>query len=288
MTRRLRVPLAALAALAVAVAGCAPAPLIFRVEPGLPSAAEPGRLDDYASAVRTLAGIMVAELGLPLPRDLTVIVYPSRAAYARGLPDMIELTPPQAGRTAKHSVGLGQHRRLFINDEALRGARPAARLGVVAHELTHVAQYELSGGRRGRSEQWLREGMAEWVAGWMIERLGEGTFLGERDAAVRALAQDRWALEAEPLGLEELGRPWGWEARRRRAGDHLPYRLAFLLTDALIRRHGLGSLLAYFRSFAEVDDRFGNFRRAFGLSLEVFESEALGRIRAELALDSDP
>ncbi len=47
------------------------------------------------------------------------------------------------------------------------------------------------------------------------------------------------------------------------AGDRLTYGIAFLLTDDLIRHRGFESLRAYFRAFADSDDRFGHFRRAF-------------------------
>lgn len=144
-----------------------------------------------------------------------------------------------------------------------------------------MAQYELSGGRRGSSEQWLREGMADWVACQVLERLGESTFAGERDAVLTAVALALPVLQGRPLDLIDLGRPLGWEARHLGLGDGPTYRFAFLLTDELIRRRGLPALLDYFRAFADSDDRFGNFQRAFGLSLREFEAEALIRVRAE-------
>ncbi|MBI3457933.1 MAG: hypothetical protein HY002_19320 [Candidatus Rokubacteria bacterium] len=153
---------------------------------------------------------------------------------------------------------------------------------MVTHELTHVAQYELSGGRRGHSEQWLREGMAEWVACWMLDRLGESTFFHERYQAGKAVALDLPALQSDPPDLVDLGRPGGWETRHLRSGDRITYRLAFLLTDELVRRHGFDRLIAYFRAFADSDDRFGHFQRTFGRSLREFEADALSRIRDEV------
>lgn len=242
-----------------------------------------GPLLSYESAVRVVAAIMVAEMGLPLPSRFTVFVYPSRTAYAEGLATSGRMPARRAEEIAAYSVGLGQHRRLFINDEALRGTCRRAWLAVVTHELTHSAQYELSGGRRGRSEQWLREGMADWVAARVLDRLGDTTFRAERSRVIGDIARMRPALGDESLDLVDLGQPRGWETRHLRAGDRRTYRLAFLVTDELIRRSGWARLVEYFRAFVDSDDRFDNFRQAFGLSLDEFERDALGRLRNALA-----
>ncbi len=237
--------------------------------------------------VRTISAVLVGELGLPLPSDFTVYVYPTRAAYAQGLSQLGQMPPDRARVVAGYSVGLSQDRRLFLNADALRDAPRSARVAIVAHELTHLAQYELAGGRRGRSEQWLREGMADWVACRVLERLGESTFPHERDQALRDVALDLHALDETPLDLVEPGRPRSWEARHLQAGDRLTYRLALLLTDDLIRRRGFDRLLAYFRAFAESNDRFGHFERAFSTSLVEFEHDALRRIRTELTASAE-
>lgn len=277
--------LLAIATLALLWAGCAAPPLVLRisVDPEAPASPRPaGALADYETAVRAVSALLTQELGMPLPREFTVFVYPSQWVYGEGLSDVGGFPPAQAMEIARYSAGLGQHRRLFINDAALRDVPRSVWLGILAHELTHVAQYELSGGRRGRSEQWLREGMADWVACWVVERLGAGTFREEWDRAWQAVAHALPALGEDPVDLVDLGRPHGWEMRHLRAGDRLTYRLAFLLTDELIQRHGFERVVAYFRAFGDSDDRFGNFRRAFGVSIQDFEAEALGRLRARL------
>ncbi len=266
-------------------AGCGRASLVLpvRLEPeALSAPARVGPITGYESAVRAIAAIIATELALPLPQLLTAFVYPTRAEYRQGLVRLAGVSPVRAAAIADDSVGLGHHRRLFINDEALRGAPRSDWLGVVAHELTHTTQYELSGGRRGRSEQWLREGMAEWVRFRVLERLGEDTFLSQRECALSAVARALPALWDDPPDLLALGSPPGWSARAVRSGDRLTYGLAFLLADDLIRHRGVESLRAYFRAFADSDDRFGHFRRAFGRSLAEFQFEALDRIGVEL------
>lgn len=225
---------------------------------------------------------MVGELALPLPRRFTVFIYLTHAEYTEGLVREGLVSGAPATKIAEYSVGVARSRRLLVNDEAFRGARRGAWLGVLAHELTHVAQYELSGGRRGRSEQWLREGMADWVAYTVLERLGEDTFRHQRQRALTAVVRALPAIQDEPRDLVVLGSPAGWAARSARSGRRPIYGLAFLLTDELIRRHGFQSLIAYFGGFVNSDDRFGHFQRAFGRSLEEFQSEALEQIRSEV------
>jgi hypothetical protein len=270
-----------LAAVVLLVAGCAGDPRVLAVHldtGALDGPARAGPLTDYTPAVRAIALVMTRDLGLPLPSAVTLFVYPSRQTYAQGLTDVGGLPAARAREVSGYSAGLGQHRRLFINEAVLGSRDPRVWLGVLAHELTHVVQYQLAGGRRGQSEQWLREGMADWVAGQVLERLGIATVRQQREEALRAVREELPRLRDEPLDLVALGEPRGWETRHLRSGDPLTYRLAFLLTDDLIRRRGLDRLLDYFSAFARSDDRFGHFLRAFGLSLAEFQASALQRV----------
>jgi hypothetical protein len=285
MPQRLRIAIAvSLAGLALLVAGCAADPRVLRVrlDPGaLEGPVRVGPLSEYPAAVRAISAVMARDLGLPLPSAVTLFVYPSREAYAYGLTDVGGIPAARAREISSYSAGLGQHRRLFINEAALGDRAPRVWLGVLAHELTHVVQYQLAGGRRGQSEQWLREGMADWVASQVLQRLGVATFRHEREEALRAVAGELPRLRDDPLDLVALGQPRGWETRHLRSGDRLTYRLAFLLTDDLIQRRGVDRLVDYFGAFAHSDDRFGHFQQAFGLALGEFEASALPRVSDE-------
>jgi hypothetical protein len=271
---------------AMLTAGCARETRVlqFWIAPDPPPVpAAPGDIVSYEEAVDTIAGIMVRELDIPLSGPLTVFVYPTREAYADGLVSTGGLAPEQAAKIAEYSIAVTEHGRLFVNDEDMRDLPRSTWLAMIAHELAHHAQYQLSGGRRGRSEQWLREGMADWVACQVLERLGHTTFRHERDLALREIAAAWSELASRPLDLVELGRPRGWEARHLEPDGHLVYRLALLLTDDLIRQHGWSRLLDYFRAFAESEERFDEFRRSFGASLEQFGADGLARLRNDLA-----
>lgn len=272
----------ALASLCLTVWGCARTPLIAPVQvTAAPVSVPAPYVTDYRSAVALISNIMVTELRLPLPGEVVVFVYPTREAYAEGLARHGRMSRARAAEIAAYSVGLGQPRRLFISDAGLRGKSRGVWLGVVAHELTHVAQYELSGGRRGRSEQWLREGMADWVAARVLERLGETTFGRRRNQALKAVARSLHPVDREPPDLARLGTPRGWETWNLYRPEAPSYRLAFLLTDLLIQQHGMDRMIAYFRAFARSNDRFGAFQDAFGVVLGDFAGEAVRRLAAE-------
>ncbi len=241
-----------------------------------------GEITNYEEAVRAITGIMVRELDMPLSGPLTVFVYATREAYAAALVSTEGLVPGQAAKIAAYSVAVTDHDRLFINDADMRDLPQREWLAIIAHELAHHAQYQLSGGRRGRSEQWLREGMADWVACRVLDRLGLTTFRDERERALHEIAIGWPEVARKRLDLVELGRPRGWEARHLQPDGHLVYRLAFLLTDDLIRQHRWSRLLDYFRAFAESDERFDEFQRAFGESLEQFGVDAFARLRHDL------
>jgi hypothetical protein len=261
------------AALAVAsVAGCGSGRLVLPITLG-PAASVPaderGR-DDHAAVVRGLAAMMAREHGLPFPEQVTVYVYSSRRVFEQGLIQDAHVSPVRAAELSDFAVGIGKRRQLLLNDE---GARGREWLRLIAHELCHVAQIELSEGE-GRAEQWLAEGMAEWVAFSVLERLGLDT-LAHRRAVSAAGIRNHAALAAARLDLESLGTPRGFTVRHLREGSLPTYQLAFLMADYLIAREGFDRVVGYFRLFGKSLDRRANFEQAFGQPLEAFEREVL-------------
>jgi hypothetical protein len=237
--------------------------------------------DDFSSheaAVRGVASLLSRDLGLPVPDRVMVYIYSSRAVFEQGLMTDGRLPAVRAAELSEFAIGVGKRRQLLLQDE---GGPPAARewLRLVAHELTHVAQIELAQGE-GRAEQWLAEGMAEWAAFSVLERLGLDT-LAQRRAAARGHVGEQAGLRQARLDLDTLGTPRGFTVRHLREGSLPTYQLAFLMTDSLIQRHGFGGLVEYYRSLAAGRGRYEAFRIAFGQSLEEFETEMLahfGRI----------
>ena len=241
--------------------------------------AAPVAARDLASdetAVRGIAAILSRELGLPVPTQFTVYLYSSARSFERGLVQDADVPPARAAELSAFAIGVGRRRQLLLNEE---GADPTRTewLRLIAHEMTHVCQIELAGSE-GRAAQWLAEGMAEWVAFTVLDRLQLDTLPNRREVARRGI-RNHAALLSAKLDLATLGTPRGFTVRHRREGSVPTYQLAFLMADYLIERHGFGRVVGYFRSFASNPDERENFERAFGETIEAFEREILGYLK---------
>ena len=268
-----------LAAATLAASGCAHGRTVVpvRVQPtvsALPAALGTLDVSSHEDTVRMVATVIVRDLALPLPETVMVYVYSSRQIFERGLIDDGQVSRVRAAELSDFAVGVGKRRQLLLHHESNVGRGEWVRL--VAHELSHVAQIELAEGE-GRAEQWLAEGMAEWVAFHVLERLHLDTVVRRRVVAIETV-RDHPAVVARRLDLETLGTPRGFTVRHLREGSHPTYQLAYLLTDYLIARDGFDRVVEYFRSFTKRGDRRANFAAAFGQSLDEFEQEALAHL----------
>ena len=231
-------------------------------------------LSSYEATVRTVAGVITRDLALPLPDTVMVYVYSSRQVFEQGLVDDGRVSRVRAAELSDFALGIGKRRQLLLHHEPNVGSAEWVRL--VAHELAHVSQIEMAEGE-GRAEQWLAEGMAEWVSFRVLERLRLDTVVRRRFIAVETVRRHP-PLLARRLDLETLGTPRGFTVRHLREGSQRTYQMAYLVTDYLIARDGLDSVVGYFRSFAQHVDRRANFQAAFGQSLAEFEQEAVAHL----------
>jgi hypothetical protein len=191
------------------------------------------------------------------------------------------VSPVQAAQLSDYAVGVGARGQVLLNDQPTdRTQREWLRL--IAHELTHVSQIELTGGE-GRGEQWLAEGMAEWVAFSTLEHLGLDTLERRRQAALAGIRSHATLLHGK-LELEAHGTPQGFTAWHLQEGSIPVYQLAFLITDYLIERRGFATIRTYFASFRHAGDRRRNFEAAFGTRLADFETDALVHLKTAAAL----
>jgi hypothetical protein len=272
------------AALLVAMtsfAGCGSGRLVlpFTIDPSAPALPpyDTAELVTHEDAIRGIAAILMRDLLLPMPPVFTAYVYSGRQGFERGLVTDAHVSPLRAAELSEFAVGIGKRRQLLLNDEG-GAARGREWFRLIAHELAHVSQIELAQGE-GRAEQWLAEGMAEWAAFNVLERLGLDTVVQRRGMAVAGI-RNHAALVAARLDLETLGNPRGFTVRHLREGSLPTYQLAFLMADYLITRDGFPRVVAYFRSFERKQDRHANFRDTFGQSLEQFELEVLGHLKS--------
>lgn len=231
----------------------------------MPPAARIGQIHDYRTAAVTIASVVDRDLGFG-SFPVTFRFYPGRAAFEAALLGA-GYDRTLAQRTARTMVAVGGHRGVLVNSDALEALEWPERVGLLAHEVGHSLQYELGGGKRGTSDQWLREGFADWLSVRVLEKLQNGS-------AGAILRQRRRALPAPGRStapaLGELVTFPQWVQAGERHGAAM-YALSFFAVDFLLKRHGLEAFVGYFKRFATSDDRVANFREAFGEDLESFE-----------------
>jgi hypothetical protein len=229
-------------------------------------------------AVDTVKTIITQDIGLPLPASVGVFIYDSREKFRQGLIDDAWVSPQGVEELAAFAVGLARPGRVLLNARAAKARVEWLRL--VAHELTHVAQFELAGDE-GRAEQWLAEGMSEHVAYQVLERMGVGATLAQHRMEAARRARNQTAFARARLDLETLGTPRGFTLRHQKEGSVETYHLAFLMVDYLIEREGFPQLI-YYLGRLSYEHRTRAFRVAFGQSLEEFEAEVLLHLQQSL------
>ena len=263
----------------VVVAGCGSGRLVLPVtiDPNTQTAPSDSRaLTNHERAVQGIAALLVRDLKLPMPERVTVFVYSTRQVFEQGLIRDANVSPVRAAELSDFAIGVGRRRQLLFNDEAY-DHRGREWLRLIAHELAHVSQIELAHGE-GRAEQWLAEGMAEWIAFNVLERLGLDTVKNRRDIASAGI-RTHAALVAAKLDLDTLGTPRGFTVRHLKEGSLPTYQLAFLMADYLITRDGFDRTVEYFRGFGQGGSRRETFRNAFHQTLEQFEGEVLAHLK---------
>ncbi|HSL19980.1 MAG TPA: hypothetical protein VK886_00495 [Vicinamibacterales bacterium] len=223
-------------------------------------------ISDYPVAAASIVEVLERDFGF---RRFPVAFYfcPDRQAFEEMLLDS-GYDAAFARQTARTMDAVGGYRRVLLNESALERQDWPGRVASLAHEVGHSLQYEWGGGQRRTSDQWLREGFAEWLAMRVMDRLGGVTYGQVRRQYADALRRTRRARSPR---LDEMVtfREWVELASRQ---DIAPYAQAFLSVDFLIERHGLPAVVDYFERFARDQDRESNFRAAFGENLAAFES----------------
>ena len=224
-------------------------------------------IEDYDTALVSIAALMTNDLRLP-DVQATLFFHRDRAAFRAAL-EANGYAPDAARVTAETLTAVSGRRSVLINEDALLDAPWPIRIALLAHELTHTLQYEWAGGPRGTSDQWLREGFAEWVEVQALTRFGFTTPTRAR-ATVMGRIRDAGGRQAFPP-LSGMVTFADWVALAQRFDQEALYGHAWLAADFLIERHGVVAVIAYFERFARSDDRLANFRDAFGEDVSQFE-----------------
>ena len=225
-------------------------------------------IDTYESAVVSIAAILERDLHLPAIQA-SLYFYADRTAFQQAL-ELDGYEPAFARDAAATLSGIAGFRRVILNDANLRWLEWPNRVALLAHELTHTVQYEFSRGRRSTSEQWLREGFAEWVEVYVMDVLDFTTWNQARAIAAQRV-RDAARKQPPPTFAEMVTYP-DWVRTIQRSGEAAVYAQALLAADLLIARHGRDAVVGYFRLFESSEDRLANFRAAFGQDLSAFEA----------------
>ena len=251
------------------------AEIVFVPPDGVPSGG--GRVSAYSVSLASVLDGLEQELALPR-LDVSLVLFPSRRAFERGL---LETGYTAAlARSASAFNAIGGARAVLINAAAADGLTRAGRVRLIAHEVTHTLQYQLGGGTRGTSAQWLREGFAEWVACRVTARLGLASFASLRGDLVDQLAGARIGLPHVPF--DRLATFPQWVEAQHRYEAPL-YVQAFIAVELLLEMRGVPAVLRYFEQFRSTQDQQRPFVDAFGLEPAAFERAFVRRWQASLA-----
>jgi hypothetical protein len=217
-----------------------------------------------------MACVFAREFNLSVS-GVSFLFHSNQQVFESSLVAANRLDAAYARQTASWAVALATSNVIFVNEAALNRLLWPERVLVLAHELAHSVQYSLAGGRRGTSEQWLREGIAEWMASSIAHSLRLGSLPQRRAMAITRLR--KLGLGENLPALHRMVTLRDFAELRSSLGTSTTYDQAFIAADFLIQRYGLQSAIHYFRLFAQSHDRLHNFRTAFGKDLLSFEDE---------------
>jgi hypothetical protein len=260
---------------AVLAATCAKSPTHIEIvtlpPPGTPRTTD--RTGDYATALEGIVNALQQALGLPRA-DVALVLFPNRRRFEQGLLE-VGYTPALA-RSASSFNAIGGARAVLVNAAVVDAFDRTRRVRLLAHELVHSLQYQFSGGTRGASDQWLREGFAEWVACRITAHLRLASFESLREDLLGQLAGTSIGLAPAPLDKLVTFPQWV-EAQGRY--DAPLYVQAFVAAELLIEMRGVPAIVGYFERFRVTSERQRAFAEAFGLEHAAFERAFVRRWR---------
>jgi hypothetical protein len=229
-----------------------------------------GRASDYDRALAVVTSVLKKEFELPVSQT-KFLLYPNREVFEANLVHIVRFDPVYAREVAGWAVAVGAPEMVLANEEALERIPWSERIRVLAHELVHTVQYGLAGGRRGTSDQWLREGFADWIAYRVLESLDTGNPSFRRALLLARIKGTVRRLSCAPLS--EMVTLQDFTKSRTRVGGSAIYSQCFLAVDLLVKQHGVQAALDYFSLFKRSDDRLENFRTVFSQDLAGFERD---------------
>jgi hypothetical protein len=225
---------------------------------------------EYDQMMAALGSLLRDKFHLPVSQP-KLLLYPGREAFESNLVHVARFDPVYAREVAGWAVAVGAPDVVLANEEALGRLSWPERIRVLAHELVHTVQYVLAGGRRSTSDQWLREGFADWIAYRVLESLDPVSLSSCQTPLYARIKGAARRLSSAPLS--EMVTFDDFTRFRARYGGSSAYGESLLATEFLVERHGIQAVLVYFGLFRHSDDRLENFRFAFNEDLSAFAKE---------------
>lgn len=230
-----------------------------RVEAGVP-APEVARL---ASSVDGAIARVERAFDRPFPTKPRILVFATRASFARGTQDLFGYSPETAASVATTYGGVFDPQTLTIavSWQAATGQNVE---GLLAHELTHLATREIVG-PDAVLPAWFEEGLAARI------EAGDGAIDGDAQLAARSL------LANAPRTLDAVATLADWHRAYVAIGVAL-YAVsadAVQVMEAQLGRDTMFALLAEVGRGARFEDAF---RARAGESLDAFLAHFTGAL----------
>jgi len=259
------------------------APVVVAAQGGVKLVPQPGADPALGALLRQAAEQCIPLVGSylksKLSGDLEIFLFGSKEAFAAGLKgagSSPALAARLAGSPNVHAVT--RRRQVRVNQATTLPLSSRNRSEMVCHEVTHVFQYELGGGSRGASYQWVREGYAIYMGVVGLEHFALDTRTSVRRRALRKMRDEALLGRAYPA-LASLVSLKDYRDSIDRHGGRAHFAFMFLAADSLVRRTSHDAVAAYFRSARPGDrDLEPGFRRAFSFGVDEFQSQLEGEI----------
>lgn len=247
--------------------------------------------ENYSEVLSAISTAMVRELKFPQIQGV-VTFYSNYQTFENGLAAEFEANARRAeertGRRQPESVrqeniavlarqrsvtaaAVAINNKVLVHEIAFRRYPWSERVRVLAHEMTHVLQRNLAGRRPASWENWMIEGFADWVGYKVLDSLNIEDFAKSRQRVVDSVIAGS-ARQTLPslIQLHTQGDILTWT---RSQGRHAAYGQGMVAIDLLVEEKGIAAVLDYFRKFAKLNNRQGNFSEAFGETLENFDAK---------------
>ncbi len=265
--------------MAILAAGCGKArtPVEVVAPSAAPAATSERKLDGYHDALAAILEVLQQPLGFPRV-DVELVLLRDRRSFEQELLNVGY--PPELARSASAFAAIGGARAVLVNAGLVDRFDRTHRVTLVAHELVHSLQYRFSGGTRGNSEQWLREGFAEWVSYRVTAELGLASFDAQREELLRPLIRAPFGLLPAPFDNLVTFPQWVDAQRRSQAPV---YAQAFIAAELLIEMRGVPAVIGYFERFRTTREHQRAFTDAFKIERAEFDRAFARRWRETIA-----